>query len=137
MTTTTTGSAASAEPTRGRTMKAVVRVRYGSADVLELRDADVPLVGDDEVLVRVRASGLDRGAWHVMAGLPYLIRIAGYGVRAPKIAGLGSELAGVVEAVGSHVTDVTPAKRCSASAAPRSPNTRRRAQTGWHRCRPT
>jgi NADPH:quinone reductase-like Zn-dependent oxidoreductase len=89
-------------------MKAVVRDRYGSAGVLELREADVPQVGDDEVLVRVRAAGLDRGAWHVMAGLPYLIRVAGYGVRAPKIAGLGSELAGVVEAVGSDVTGRRP-----------------------------
>ena len=64
----------------------------------------MPEVADDEVLVRVRAAGLDRGAWHIMTGLPYLIRIAGFGVRAPKTAGLGSELAGVVEAVGAKVT---------------------------------
>ena len=55
-------------------MRAIVRDRYGSADVLELRDVQVPEVADDEVLVRVHAAGLDRGAWHVMAGLPYLIR---------------------------------------------------------------
>jgi NADPH:quinone reductase-like Zn-dependent oxidoreductase len=58
--------------------------------------------------VRVRAAGLDRGAWHIMAGLPYLIRIAGYGVRAPKAAGLGTELAGVIEAVGANVTGWQP-----------------------------
>ena len=86
-------------------MRAIVRDRYGPADVLALRDdVQVPEITDDEVLVRVRAAGLDRGAWHVMAGLPYLIRIAGYGLRAPKTAGLGSELAGVVEAVGAKVT---------------------------------
>ena len=58
-------------------MKAIVRDRYGSADVLHLRDVEVPRVGEDDVLVRVRAAGLDRGAWHMMAGLPYLIRLAG------------------------------------------------------------
>jgi NADPH:quinone reductase-like Zn-dependent oxidoreductase len=89
---------------RGRTMRAIVRDRYGSADVLSLREVELPRVGDQEVLVRVRAAGLDRGAWHIMAGLPYLIRSAGYGLRRPKTAGLGSELAGVVEAVGANVT---------------------------------
>src|SRR3954471_23668785 len=109
----TAGTLASAEtgatfPARGRTMKAIIRDRYGSADVLRLREVEVPEVGDEEVLVRVRAAGLDRGAWHVMAGLPYLIRGAGYGLRRPKHAGLGSELAGVVEAVGANVTGLEP-----------------------------
>jgi NADPH:quinone reductase-like Zn-dependent oxidoreductase len=85
-----------------------VRDRYGSVDVLKLRDVEVPDVAADELLVRVRAAGLDRGAWHVMAGLPYLIRIAGFGLRAPKTAGLGSELAGVVETVGAKVTELQP-----------------------------
>jgi NADPH:quinone reductase-like Zn-dependent oxidoreductase len=93
---------------RASTMKAIVRDRYGSADVLELRDVEVPQVGDDEVLLRVRAAGLDRGVWHVMAGLPYLIRIAGYGLRRPKAVGLGSEVAGVVEVVGAAVTGLQP-----------------------------
>jgi len=92
-------------PQRRRTMRAIVRDRYGPADVLALRDdVQVPEITDDEVLVRVHAGGLDRGACHIMTGLPYLIRIAGFGVRAPKTAGLGSELAGVVEAVGAKVT---------------------------------
>jgi NADPH:quinone reductase-like Zn-dependent oxidoreductase len=103
-----TGTIASAGRARGRTMKAIARDRYGSADVLELRDVAVPEVADDEVLVRVRAAGLDRGAWHIMAGLPYLIRLAGYGVRAPKTAGLGTELAGVIETVGANVTGLQP-----------------------------
>jgi NADPH:quinone reductase-like Zn-dependent oxidoreductase len=106
---------------RGRTMRAIVRDRYGSADVLRLTDVELPEVGDDDVLVRVRAAGLDRGAWHIMAGLPYLIRGAGYGLRRPKTAGLGSELAGVVEAVGANVTQLRPGEAvfgtCSASFA--------------------
>jgi NADPH:quinone reductase-like Zn-dependent oxidoreductase len=89
-------------------MKAIVQDTYGSADVLELRDIDTPEIGDDQVLVRVRAAGVDRGVWHLMAGLPYPIRIAGYGVRAPKYPVLGMDLAGVVEAVGKDVTRFVP-----------------------------
>jgi NADPH:quinone reductase-like Zn-dependent oxidoreductase len=81
-------------------MKAIVQDRYGSPDVLQLREVDTPVVGDDEVLVRVHAAGVDQGVWHVMAGLPYLIRLAGYGLRAPKNPVPGADLAGVVEAVG-------------------------------------
>jgi NADPH:quinone reductase-like Zn-dependent oxidoreductase len=89
-------------------MKAIVRDRYGSAEVLELRDVAVPRAGDGEVLLRVRAAGLDRGAWHVMAGMPYLMRLAGFGVRAPKNRGLGSDVAGVVEEVGPGVSGLRP-----------------------------
>ncbi|MGB3050633.1 MAG: NAD(P)-dependent alcohol dehydrogenase [Polyangiales bacterium] len=86
-------------------MKAIVQDTYGSADVLELRDIDRPEVGDDEVLVRVHAAGVDPGVWHLMTGLPYLIRIAGYGFRAPKSPVRGNDLAGRVEAVGKNVTE--------------------------------
>ncbi len=85
-------------------MKAIVQDRYGSADVLELRDIERPEVEDDEVLVRVHAAGVDPGVWHLMTGLPYLIRIAGYGFRAPKSPVRGNDLAGRVEAVGKDVT---------------------------------
>jgi NADPH:quinone reductase-like Zn-dependent oxidoreductase len=90
------------------TMKAVVRDRYGSADLLQLRDVARPAVAEDEVLVRVSAAGLDRGVWHVMTGRPYLMRIAGFGLRRPKIAVLGSDLAGVIEAIGAGVTGLAP-----------------------------
>jgi NADPH:quinone reductase-like Zn-dependent oxidoreductase len=89
-------------------MKAIVRDTYGSAGVLELRDIDKPEIGDDEVLVRVRAAGVDQGVWHVMTGLPYPIRLAGYGLRAPKTPVLGADVAGVVEAVGNDVTRFQP-----------------------------
>ena len=62
-------------------MKAIVQDSYGSADVLELREIERPGVENDEVLVRVHGAGVDPGVWHVMTGLPYLIRIAGYGFR--------------------------------------------------------
>src|SRR3712207_3544969 len=89
-------------------MKAIVRETYGSPDVLELRDIDKPEIADEEVLVRVHAAGVDRGVWHVMAGLPYPIRIAGYGFRAPKNPVIGSDVAGVVEAVGKDVSRFQP-----------------------------
>ncbi|TCC46319.1 hypothetical protein E0H73_44045 [Kribbella pittospori] len=89
-------------------MLAITQDKYGSADVLEVRDIDTPAITDSEVLVRVRAAGVDRGVWHLMAGLPYPIRLAGYGVRAPKNRVLGMDVAGVVEAVGRNVTRFQP-----------------------------
>jgi NADPH:quinone reductase-like Zn-dependent oxidoreductase len=89
-------------------MKAIVRDTYGSADVLELRDIDKPKITDNEVLVRVHAAGVGRDVWHVMTGLPYPIRLAGYGLRAPKNPVIGSDMAGVVEAVGKDVTRFQP-----------------------------
>ena len=90
-------------------MKAIVQEKYGSADdVLRFEEIQTPEIGDDEVLVRVHAAGLDQGVWHVMAGLPYPIRIAGYGLRAPKIGVRGSDVAGCVEAVGKDVTTLQP-----------------------------
>ncbi|MCW2503540.1 MAG: Alcohol dehydrogenase zinc-binding domain protein [Actinomycetia bacterium] len=87
------------------TMRAMVQDRYGEAeDVLRLRVVGRPAIGDGDVLVRVHAAGVDRGAWHLLAGLPYPVRLAGYGVRAPKHHGAGSDLAGRVEAVGKDVT---------------------------------
>jgi NADPH:quinone reductase-like Zn-dependent oxidoreductase len=87
-----------------KSMKAMVRDAYGPPDVLELRDIDLPECADDEVLVRVRAAGVGRDVWHVMTGLPYPIRLAGFGFRAPKNPVIGSDVAGVVEAVGKDVS---------------------------------
>ena len=89
-------------------MKAVVQDTYGSADVLELRDIDKPVAGDDDVLVRVHAAGVDPGVWHLMTGLPYLVRIMGYGLRTPKVGIRGRDVAGRVEAAGANVTRFRP-----------------------------
>jgi NADPH:quinone reductase-like Zn-dependent oxidoreductase len=90
-------------------MKAMVRDTYGPPDVLELRDIDIPEIkDDDEVLVRVHAAGVGRDVWHIMTGLPYPIRLAGYGLRAPKNPVIGSDVAGVVEAVGTNVSRFQP-----------------------------
>ncbi len=85
-------------------MKAIVQDVYGSKDVLQLRELDKPIAGEGEVLVRVHAAGLDRGVWHMMTGLPYLIRILGFGFRGPKIPVPGMDVSGEVESVGSGVT---------------------------------
>jgi NADPH:quinone reductase-like Zn-dependent oxidoreductase len=89
-------------------MKAMIRDAYGPPDVLELREIDKPEIADDEVLVRVHAAGVGRDVWHVMRGLPYPIRLAGYGFRAPKNPVIGSDMAGVVEAVGKNVRRFLP-----------------------------
>src|SRR5919112_2030112 len=89
-------------------MKAIVQDEYGSADVLELRDIDKPVVGDDEVLVRVHAAGVGRDVWHIMRGLPYPIRLAGYGLRAPKNPVIGSGVAGGGGTVGNKGIRVQP-----------------------------
>jgi NADPH:quinone reductase-like Zn-dependent oxidoreductase len=90
-------------------MKAIVQDEYGSPDVLELRNIDIPEINDDdEVLLRVHAAGVGRDVWHVMAGLPYPIRLAGYGLRVPKNPVIGSDVAGVVETVGNKVSRFKP-----------------------------
>jgi NADPH:quinone reductase-like Zn-dependent oxidoreductase len=86
-------------------MKAIVQDRYGSADVLEFQDIEVPAVGDDQVLVQVRAAGAGPDVWHVMTGMPYMARPA-LGLRRPKLRVRGWDVAGTVEAVGSKVTDL-------------------------------
>jgi len=85
-------------------MRAIIQNRYGSADVLRLEQTDLPEIAEDEVLVRVRAAGIDRGTWHMMAGRPYLMRVIGFGFRGPKNQVPGLDVAGTVAAVGSAVT---------------------------------
>jgi NADPH:quinone reductase-like Zn-dependent oxidoreductase len=89
-------------------MKAIVQDIYGSAEVLTLRDIDKPTAGDGEVLIQVRAAGVDQGVWHLMTGLPYLVRAFGYGLKKPKVPVRGRDVAGVVEAVGNGVTRFQP-----------------------------
>jgi NADPH:quinone reductase-like Zn-dependent oxidoreductase len=87
------------------TMQAIVQDPYGEAgDMLRLEETGRPAVGDGEVLLRVHAAGVDRGVWHLMTGLPYPVRLAGYGVRAPKTRVRGREVAGRVEAIVKDVT---------------------------------
>ena len=91
-----------------RSMKAIVHPEYGSADVLRLEDVATPVVGDDDVLVRVHAAAVCRGDVHILSGTPYLIRLMGYGLRRPRHRILGQEVAGRVEAVGKNVTAFQP-----------------------------
>lgn len=85
-------------------MKAIVQDECGSTDVLALRDIDKPVVKDDDVLVHVHAASVHIGDWHVMAGKPYMLRIVGFGLRAPKVRVRGLDVAGTVESVGKNVT---------------------------------
>ena len=85
-------------------MRAIVQDVYGSADVLRIAEIGRPATAANEVLVKVRAAGMDRGTWHFMTGQPYLFRIMGAGFRRPKSRVPGLDVAGTVVAVGSDVT---------------------------------
>ncbi|WP_086666006.1 NAD(P)-dependent alcohol dehydrogenase [Lentzea kentuckyensis] len=84
-------------------MKAIVQDRYGSADVLELREVERPVPAAGEVLVRVRASSVNAADWHIMRGDPYFARLF-LGLRGPRARIRGRDFAGVIEAVGSGVS---------------------------------
>jgi NADPH:quinone reductase-like Zn-dependent oxidoreductase len=88
---------------RDAVMQAIVQDAYGSAEVLRLAEIGTPGIAANEVLVRVRAAGMDRGTWHLMAGQPYLLRLI-FGFRRPRQRVAGRDLAGTVVAVGSKVT---------------------------------
>jgi NADPH:quinone reductase-like Zn-dependent oxidoreductase len=89
-------------------MKAIVRSAYGSTDVLRLEEIPEPVAGEGEVLLRVVAAGLDQGVWHLMAGMPYVMRVAGFGLRAPKNRLLGYDVAGRVESSGANADPFRP-----------------------------
>ena len=96
----TTGAA----PLAGTSMQAIVQEAYGSVDVLEFGRTVRPSIGEDEVLLKVAAAGLDRGTWHLMTGTPYLLRVIGFGLRRPKNRVAGMDVSGTVVAVGPAVT---------------------------------
>lgn len=90
-------------------MKAIVQDKYGSPDeVLHLREIDKPVVGDDEVLVQVRAASVHADVWHVVTGRPYVLRLMGAGLLKPKDRVPGTDLAGLVDSVGKDVTRFAP-----------------------------
>jgi NADPH:quinone reductase-like Zn-dependent oxidoreductase len=118
----------SAEPTpdtaAAETMKAIVQDEYGTApeEVLRLAEIARPEIAADEILVRVHAASVDRGTWHLMAGLPYPIRLAVFGFRRPKVSNPGRSLAGTVERAGQEVNEFKPGDEvygtCDGSLAP-------------------
>ena len=89
-------------------MKAIIQDRYGPPEGLRLAEIDPPSVGPDEVLVRVRAASVHPDVWHVLHGVPYVLRLMGAGVRRPAQPVPGIDVAGVVAAVGEAVTRFGP-----------------------------
>ena len=93
---------------RSKKMKAIVQDGYGAPQrVLKLEEVDRPPVGDDDVLIRVRATSVNTPDWITVAGVPYVLRLQS-GLRKPSTPVRGTDIAGVVEAVGKNVTDLQP-----------------------------
>ena len=91
-------------------MKAVMRDRFGSPDVLQVKEIPTPIPGPGTVLVRLHASSVNAFDWRMLEGKPFLARLA-EGIRTPKHRILGADIAGTVEAVGPGVTDFQPGDR--------------------------
>lgn len=89
-------------------MKAIVYTKYGSPDVLELKEVEKPAVKEDEVLVEIYAAAVNAADWHLLRGKPFLVRLMGYGFLKPKKNILGLDIAGRVEAVGKNVKQFQP-----------------------------
>lgn len=96
------GAAGLAGATRASMMMAIAQRRYGQPDVLEYTAVPKPIAGDDDVLVRVGAAAVHPGDYFLMTGEPYVVRLA-FGLRRPRQAIPGRDLAGVVAAVGKNV----------------------------------
>ena len=84
-------------------MRAIIRTKYGSPDVLKLQEVDKPDPLDNQVLIRVHAASVNPLDWHILRGDPFLIRLMGFGLLKPKHQILGADMAGRVEAVGRDV----------------------------------
>jgi NADPH:quinone reductase-like Zn-dependent oxidoreductase len=88
-------------------MKAIVCTKYGSPDVLQLKEVEKPIPKDHEVLIHIQAASVNPFDWHFMRGTPYLVRLQS-GLRKPKEITVGADVSGVVEAVGKDVTEFQP-----------------------------
>ena len=89
-------------------MKAIVQESYGPPErVLRLADVERPPVGDDDVLIRLRATSVNTPDWITVTGVPYILRLRS-GLRRPRTPVRGTDVAGIVEAVGTNVTDLRP-----------------------------
>lgn len=104
MTASTSAQAADTASSTALTMRAAVQRRYAGPEEIHVDTLPVPSPGDDEVLIEVHAAGVDRGVWHLATGRPLITRVIGFGLRRPKQPVQGSDVAGVVVAVGSGVT---------------------------------
>jgi len=96
-------------------MQAIVQDEYGTAEVLELEEVALPVVGDDQVLIQVHAAAVNPYDWHMMTGKPYLVRALA-GLRRPKQRIPGADVSGRVEAVGAEVTEFLPGDEVFGSA---------------------
>jgi NADPH:quinone reductase-like Zn-dependent oxidoreductase len=117
-------------------MKAIVQAKYGSPDVLQVREINKPVAKNDQVLVRVRAAAVNIGDWHLLRGMPYVMRVA-LGLTKPRRELSGIDVAGEVEAIGPDVHQLRPGDEVRVGAKARSPSTRVLPRTTSCRSQPT
>jgi NADPH:quinone reductase-like Zn-dependent oxidoreductase len=109
-------------------MKALVRHKFGGPEVVRIEEVERPALEDDAILVRVRASSINKADLHALQGSPRLVRpISGKGLLRPKTPFFGVDFAGIVDAVGKDVTDVAPGDEVSAGRAAPTPSTSARS----------
>jgi NADPH:quinone reductase-like Zn-dependent oxidoreductase len=92
----------------GMLMKAIVYTKYGSPDVLQLKEVEKPTAKENEVLIKVHAASINAYDWHLLRGKPFLVRLMGFGLLKPKNKIPGADIAGRIEAVGRSVTQFQP-----------------------------
>lgn len=112
-------------------MKAIVYPKYGSPDVLELKEVEKPTPKDNEVLIRVLATSVNPADWHRMRGTPFLVRLS-EGLFKPKKPILGADVAGRVEAVGSKIKLFKPATIRPVSIKKATPDNPGIASSRWN-----
>jgi NADPH:quinone reductase-like Zn-dependent oxidoreductase len=111
-------------------MKAIVRTKYGPADVLRLVEIDKPAPAEKEVLIKIRAASVNPYDWHLMRGTPHFIRLF-TGLSKPKSSRVGADLAGEVESVGASVTQFKTGDTVFGTCRGPLPNTRVRPSRIW------
>jgi hypothetical protein len=122
------------------TLSAIVQDKYGAApeELLRLAETARPAIADDGILVHIRAASVDRGTSHLMAGLAYPMRLAGFGLRKPIATNPGRSMAGTVESAGTNMTQFQPGDdvygTCDGSFAPYARPGRRGSRPGRRTC---
>jgi NADPH:quinone reductase-like Zn-dependent oxidoreductase len=88
-------------------MKTIAFTKYGSPDLLELKEIETPIPNDDEVLIKIHAASINSWDWELLRGIPFINRLR-FGLLKPKIKTLGADIAGRIIAIGKNIRKFSP-----------------------------